>query len=125
MLAINVMCVCVCACVRTSTGPHIHPAEFHTAANQIRKRFPCATLALKTPTPEPLFLPSQRRLRPMGFLFLWYFVYGLCGQIRAITVKVLSASCSRLQLADIRADEAGGNLCVRWRAVQLGDANAH
>jgi hypothetical protein len=39
------------------------------------KGTPCDTLALKRHIPAALLHPSQRRLHPMGFLFVWYFVY--------------------------------------------------
>lgn len=57
-----------------------------------------ATLALKSLIPASLLHPSQR-LHPMGFLFVWYFVYTLCGKIRTITVKIYPVSYGRLHLA--------------------------
>lgn len=85
---------------------------------------PCATLALKRHIPVPLLHPSQRRLHPMGFLFVWYFVYRLCGQIRTITVKIFPVSYG-LASYGYKRWRGRGILRLPPRAVLVRDANAH
>jgi len=57
----------------------------------------------------------------MGFLFVWYFVYSLCGQIRTITVKIYPASYGLLRLPG----RGWGILRLPSRAVLEGGANTH
>jgi hypothetical protein len=57
----------------------------------------------------------------MGFLFVWYFVYSLCGQIRTVTVKIYPASYGLPHLARWGL----GILRLPSRAVLEGEANAH
>jgi hypothetical protein len=106
-------------------GLHIRPFRLVLDKTKGTPPHPCATLALKRHIPEPLLHPSQRRLHPTGFLFVWYFVYRLCGLIRTITVKIFPVSYGLQQLTYIKDDGGGGILRLPPREVLVGDANAH
>jgi hypothetical protein len=57
----------------------------------------------------------------MRFLFVWYFVYTLCGQIRTITVKIYPVSYGRQHLAG-----AGGDFAASLESGSTrGDANTY